>query len=185
MLLFHQAEIFFLCGRAGAVHFCTVSRAVRLLRQQNKHHCAGWGQGRAYAYTGHKRALHPPSQLQISHSVITILKEGCFFSTLIPLTWFFLTPRWGQKLCSNKEWWCCALKSSHTKFIYISLGWRLGCVFFVQTLFLNSEAKHSLAFVGFFLFPRTAFCMYWQENSIALKDLKVSSASAALKVQLH
>lgn len=112
-------------------------------------------------------------------------KGGLFFFYTDPTHLVFCTPGWGQKLCSNKKWWWCALKSTHTKFIYFSLGWRLGCVFFVQTLFLNSEAKHSLAFVGFFLFPRTAFCMYWQENSIALKDLKVSSASAALKVQLH
>lgn len=99
-------------------------------------------------------------------------KGGLFFSTLIPLIWFFLTPRWGQKQCSNKELWWCALKSTQTKFIYFSLGWRLGCVFFVQTLFLNSEAKHSLAFVGFFFFLELPFVCIGRKIALLLRISK-------------
>lgn len=105
-------------------------------------------------------------------SLCTILKEGYFFSTLTPLIWFFLTPRWGQKQCSNKKLWWCALKSTQAKFIYFSLGWRLGCVFFVQTLFLNSEAKHSLAFVGFFFFLELPFVCIGRKIALLLRISK-------------
>lgn len=164
---FTRLKYFFCVAELEQSHFCTLSRAVRLLRQQDKHLWAGRGQGPKYVW-----ALHPPSELQISHSVITVLKEGCLLSTLIPLIWFFLTPRWGQKQHSNKESRWCALKSTHTKFIYFRLSWRVGCVFFVQTLFLNSEAKHNLAFVGFFFFLELPFVCIGRKIALLLRISK-------------
>lgn len=129
------------------------------------------GGDRTQVHVGHE--MGSASSFWIADfSLCTILKEGCFLSTLIPLIWFFLTLRWGQNQCSNKELWWCALKSTHTKFIYFSLGWRLGYVFFVQTLFLNSEAKHSLAFVGFFFFLELPFVCIGRKIALLLRISK-------------
>lgn len=45
-------------------------------------------------------------------------------------------------------------------------------MFFVQTLFLNSEAKHSLAFVGFFFFLELPFVCIGRKIALLLSISK-------------
>lgn len=105
--------------------------------------------------------------------VIRYLKEGCFLSTRIPLVICFpLAPRWGQKAVEQCRVMLSCPKSTPTNLIYFSLSWRLGCVFFVQTLFLNSEAKHSLAFVGFFFFLELPFVCIGRKIALLLRISK-------------
>lgn len=131
------------------------------------------GKGTALQVVG-RWGLLSSSELHISHSVCSRIPKGglCFVYKNPPVIWFSLAPTWGQKQWNSMESWSCALKSTHTKFIYFSLGWRLGCVFFVQTLFLNSEAKHSLAFVVFFFFLELPFVCIGRKIALLLKISK-------------
>lgn len=45
-------------------------------------------------------------------------------------------------------------------------------MFFVQTLFLNSKAKHSLAFVGFFFFLELPFVCIGRKIALLLRISK-------------
>lgn len=169
MLLFHEEKLFFLCHRARAVRFCRVFQGMRVLRHEGKR-CFMSGEG-DWITDDQWMGLNL-NRRSLPLFVIIYLREGCFLPTHIPRSSVFpLHP--GEDRSSGIVWGYALVPWEHPhQFNLLSLSWRLGCVFFVQTLFLNSEAEHNVAFVGFFFFLELPFVYIGREIALLLRISK-------------
>lgn len=147
-LLLHQGKLGFLHHRARAVYFHSANQGMSpVTHQSTKSSTGGEGETELQMGDGCMRVSILLNCRSVTSLVIESIKDGCLLSEQIPhIIWSSPASRWGQKQWNSTELWSCILKSTHSK--YFSLGWRLGCVFFVLKLW--SKAQACLCVFGFF-----------------------------------